>query len=334
MKRLNLSGNSIFYSLSIGIMLAAIFGNTGQAADSPGWNVMVCNPLLRQLEMESTWEAANAVGVDAIELGVNSDLLCSSLYVGKERPYRLDTPDNAMKLRRAAQKNGLQTPVICAPIGLDPSLEHSSAPAWTKTLIQNAHYVGAKLIYFPIVAGNFSTPEYEDDLFVQRSIALLKELSAFGKEHDVIVAIENLSVYWNRPEILRSVMGAFQADDLNLCLDPINFYWYGHPRAKVYEIVREFIPRARHFHVKNVAHPEEMREAVRTPGWEYGKNSVPAADGDLDFKEILTWLHESGYQGAVSIEDDSLGHYPVEKRADILRMDVSYLRRIISELQK
>ncbi|MGC9326285.1 MAG: sugar phosphate isomerase/epimerase family protein [Candidatus Hinthialibacter sp.] len=334
MSRLSLPVIIISWSLIMGAGFAAILGNPAQAEDSIHWNVMVCNPLLRQLEMETTWEAANAIGVDAIELGVNSDLVCSSLYVGNETPYRLDTPENAKKVRRDAQQNGLRTPVICASLRLDPSLEDSTAPAWTKTLIQNARHVGAKLIYFPIVAGNFSKPEYEDDLFVQRSIALLKELSAFGEEHHIIIAIENLSVYWNRPKILRSVMGAFQAGDLSLCLDPINLYWYGHPRAQVYELAREFIPRAEHFHVKNVAHPEDMREAVRTPGWEYGKNSVPAADGDLDFKKILAWLHESGYQGAISIEDDSLGHFPVAKRADVLRGDVAYLRRIISDLQK
>ncbi|HQI77554.1 MAG TPA: TIM barrel protein, partial [Candidatus Latescibacteria bacterium] len=161
---------------------------------------------------------------------------------------------------------------------------------------------------------------------------VLKELTAHGKQHGVAVCIENLQRYWNRPDYLRPVLKAFTPDEVNLCLDPINLYWYGFPRSQVYEFVTEYIPRVRHFHVKNVAHPEDKREVQREPGWEYGKNSVPAAEGDLDFKRILTELHKAGYRGYVSIEDDSLGHYPKDKRVDILRQDVAYLRGIIAGL--
>jgi len=310
-----------------GAMASAEEGKSGE------WEVIMCNPLLHQLEMQSTWAAAKAVGVKGLEISVDFNLNCNNLFVGGETPYRLDTPENAKKILKDAESQGLITPVICAPIRLDLSEGNPSAPEWAKTLIENAPLIGAKLIYFPIGISKTDTPKFTDQLLSQRAVSLLKGLVDCGKKHGVAITIENLNVYWNRPEITRPVLAAFQPDELNLCLDPINLYWYGYPRAKVYDIVREYIPRAKHFHVKNVAHPPEQREAVRTPGWQYGEHSVPVADGDLDFKSMLAQLYKSGYKGCVSIEDDSLGHLPKEQRLKVLQQDVLYLREIIKNLR-
>ena len=317
----------------LGVLIMTGIHSAASEQTDGEWEVILCNPLLRQLEMESTWAAAKAVGVKGIEIAVGSDLSCSRLFVGKNTPYRLDTPENAKKIRHDASEHGLEIPVLCASIRSHLSKEQSGAPAWAKRLIELAPDVGAKVIYFPITTDNFTKPTIEDEIFVQRAIAMLKELVAHGEKHGVSIAIENLSVYWNRPEITRQVLNAFKPDQFNLCLDPTNLYWYGHPRTKIYEIVREFIPRTKHFHAKNVAHPPDKREVVRPPGWEYGKNSVPVAEGDLDFEEILTMLHEAGYQGCISIEDDSLGHYTKEQRVEVLRQDVQYLRGIIKRLR-
>ena len=322
--------------LFLAVMVSALLVTGGCEAtgeDANGaWEVITCNPLLRSLEMESTWAAAKAVGVKGIEIAVDSDLSCSRLMEGSDAPYRLDTPENAKALRKAAEAHGLKTPIACAPINADFGGGETSAPAWAKTLIENAPDAGVKIIYFPIITGSFGKPSVDDDVFVRQSVSLLKELVAHGKKHGVAVGIENLSVYWNRPEVTRPVLEAFTADELNLCLDPINFYWFGHPRSKIYDIVEEFAPRSMHFHAKNVAHPEGKREVVREPGWQYGKNSVPVAAGDLDFGKLLKMMHKAGYSGYVSIEDDSLGHYETAERVGVLRQDVEHLRGIIRRL--
>jgi sugar phosphate isomerase/epimerase len=325
-------GVRISTAIIFGVLIMSAIQTTASEKSEGKWEVILCNPLLHQLDMESTWAAAKAVGVRGIEITVDPDLSCSRLFVGSETPYRLDTPENARKIRQDAQAQGLTTPVLCAPIQLEPSKEKSAAPAWAKKLIEIAPHAGATLIYFPVVTDNFTKPTIQDDVFVEAAIAMLKELVAHGRKHGVTITIENLSVYWNRPEITRQVLKVFKPDEFGLCLDPTNMYWFGHPRTQIYEIVRELVPRARHFHAKNVAHPEEKREAVRPPGWEYGKNSVPVAEGDLDFGKILIMLREAGYNGCVSIEDDSLGHYPKEQRVEILRQDVQYLRNIIEHL--
>ncbi|MFB3787779.1 MAG: sugar phosphate isomerase/epimerase family protein [bacterium] len=325
--------NPIVVWLVSGVVLGlGLMVYTGQAVEVQpgGMEVIVCNPLLGQVNSENSWEAAKAIGVKGFELNAGSDLVCSSVFVNGKTPYRLDTPENAAKILTDAQAQGLVTPVICAGIQLQLG-EKPAAPAWARKLIENAPRAGVDLIYFPLSFGRSASPDNVQPN-VDHAIAVLKELTAHGKQHGVAVCIENLQHYWNRPDYLRPVLKAFAPDEFNLCLDPINLYWYGYPRAQVYEYVTEYIPRARHFHVKNVAHPEDQREVQREPGWEYGKNSVPAAEGDLDFKRILAELHKAGYKGYVSIEDDSLGHFPKEKRPDVLRQDVEYLRGIIAGL--
>ncbi len=323
---------SLFSAAILSVLLIAPNSfSADQQSDSSPMEVIVCNPLLQQLGMNSTWEAAKAVGVKAMEISVKSeDLSCASFFVGQEKPYRLDTIENAKKLRKDAQANGIRIPVLCSRIQLDA--QTTTAPELSKKLIEIAPHVGAGLIYFPIVTDSYTKTTINDDLFVKNSIAILKDLVKHGEKYNVDITIENLSVYWNRPEVTRRVLKAFTPEQFNLCLDPTNMYWYGHPRSKIYDIVNEFIPRTKHFHAKNVAHPSDKIDAVRPVGWEYGKNSVPVADGDIDFKTIIHQLHKSGYRGFISIEDDSLGHYPKAKKVDILRQDVKYLNGIINQL--
>ncbi|MEW6236876.1 MAG: sugar phosphate isomerase/epimerase family protein [Candidatus Omnitrophota bacterium] len=297
-----------------------------QEQKAPQWEVMICNYLLNQVSDENTFQAAKDAGVKAIEIQVNPDLSCPSAIVDGKKPYRFDTPAHAKQVKEDAAKYGLKVPVLCAPLSI--TAEKKPAPKWALDLIKNAPEAGVRFIYFPVGA-----KDVPDDQFVANSIALFKELTAQGKKSGVTIAFENLQYYWNRMEITGKVLAAFKPDELGLCLDPINLYWYGYPRSKVYELVKELIPRARHFHAKNVAHPEDKRETQREPGWQYGENSVPVAGGDLNFGQILDWLHQSGYQGDVSIEDDSLGHYPKEQRIAVLRGDVEYLRSVISALK-
>jgi len=295
-----------------------------------GMEVLLCNPLIEQLGMSSTWEAAKAVGVKGIEIHVESDLSCSKLFVGKETPYRLDSRENAWRIRNDALKNELLTPVLVAPILLEPKkVKSEGAPSWALQLIEVAPVVGAELIYFPIVTDNFTQVTIPDEEFIEASVFLLNDLVSAGNRHGVEIALENLSVYWNRAEILDKVLFEFAPDELGVCLDPINFYWYGHPRGDVYKLFDQFVPRAKHFHAKNVKHNVAKREVEREPGWKYSENSVAVPDGDLDFERMIGLLVDADYDGYIGIEDDSLGKYEPEERLAVLRKDVEYVRRIV-----
>lgn len=327
-----MSGRRMFLFLSVALILILIVPSLRTAGSQieGGMEVLLCNPLIEQLEMGSTWEAAKAVGVAGIEIHVESDLSCSKLFVGKEAPYRLDTRENALRILNDALQNELITPVLVAPIRLEPEkVKSEGAPGWAVQLIEVAPAVGAELIYFPIVTDNFTKVTLSDEDFVEASVFLANDLVAAGRRFGVEIALENLSVYWNRPEILEKVLFEFAPEELGLCLDPINLYWYGHPRQDVYRYFDQFIPRVKHFHAKNVKHPVAKREATREPGWEYSKNSVPVPDGDLDFERMIGLLVDAGYDGYIAVEDDSLEQVKPEERLAVLQKDVEYLRRIV-----
>ncbi len=306
-------------------------GIPADASETEGgsWEVILCNPLIGSLEIDSTWEAAKAVGVKGIEIHVSSDLSCSRLTAGGETPYSFDTSKNAGKIQADAKKYDLQTPVICAPLRFDPDKDDSENLKWAKTLIENAPAAGAHLVYFPLGAPR----TMDDKAFLKRALAVLKELTAHGKIHGIEITIENLQHFCNRPEIVRPMLKKFSPDEFGLCLDPTNLYWYGYTRPEIYDFVKEYAPRTKHFHAKNVKHPEDQRDVRRKPGWMYGEHSVAVPDGDLDFKKIMNILKKAGFHGYVSIEDDSLGHYKTEERLDVLKKDVHYLRSIIAGLQ-
>ena len=128
MRRNHSTVHTLTMTLFLGVLLLAGFCNSTLGVEKKGWDVQLitCNPLLGQLEMDSTWEAAKAIGIKGIEFTVSSDLTCSTLMVGKETPYRMDTPENAEKIKKDAAAQGLVTPVICAGIPLDPKAENKN----------------------------------------------------------------------------------------------------------------------------------------------------------------------------------------------------------------
>ncbi len=303
-----------------------------QAQETARWEVIVCNPLLRSLEMDSTWEAANAIGVEAMEIAVDHRLNCSRLYEGDETPYSIASKAEAKKLAAAAKKHGLRTPVICSSTRIAPEGDNEEVVARAKQLIDIAPVIGCRLVYFPIGMRKSENP-LTDEIFIDQSVKFLKEVGAYGEEKGVTVTIENLQRYWNRQEILQPVFHRVPKDHLGLTLDPTNLYWYGFPREKIYEIVDTVAPRVRYFHAKNVDYPEDIQDKQREPGYEYIKYSVSVREGDLDFKKILKRVHEAGYVGYVGIEDDSLSHHDPKGRVAVLRDDVKYLRSIIADLE-
>jgi sugar phosphate isomerase/epimerase len=313
------------------LAILIIPAETARVSPARPLEVLLCNPLIRHLEMNSTWEAAKAVGVRGIEIHVESDLSCSRLYVGDEAPYNFRTPEDARQIQEAASKAGLVVPIVVAPVRLVPAdVRSSGAPEWAKTLVRNAGHAGVELVYFPIVTDNFLKPTLEDQAFVDLSVRLLQDLVSAGKESGLKIGIENLSVYWNRPKITRRVLSSFDREELGLCLDPVNLYWYGHPRSKVNQMVRDFLPRTIHFHAKNIAYPVAKREREREPGWKYGEYSVTVEKGDLDFERYVGELLSSGYQGYISVEDDSLELLKTPgERLQALQADVAYLRTLV-----
>ena len=132
---------------------------------------------------------------------------------------------------------------------------------------------------------------------------------------------------------MRGVLRRVASPRLGLTLDVGNWYWFGHPLSRVYEIYREFGPLVKATHVKNIAYPAEMRETQRAIGYEYGKYVSPLDEGDLDMARVAAILRECGYDGPLTIEDESLGKFPEAERAGVLKRDVEHMRTVIGSIE-
>ena len=164
----------------------------------------------------------------------------------------------------------------------------------------------------------------------EMSIKALK--GVFGeiqKGKKVYLAIENHGDYGNNPEFLRRVINEVGNEQLGLCLDSGNFYWYGFPIDEVYKIFEEFAPLVRHTHIKNIKYPVEIRGKRREIGYKYAEYVSPIYEGDIDHSRFIKILKEVGYNGDICMEDESLARYSREDALLVAKRDVSYLKGLV-----
>jgi sugar phosphate isomerase/epimerase len=164
-------------------------------------------------------------------------------------------------------------------------------------------------------------------------VTFVRKLDALARrtrETGVDLGIENHGPFANDPRFLDHVFAATRDDPrVGLTLDTGNFYWFGHPLAEVYKLVQRFTPRAKHTHVKSINYPAALAEKTRPVGHEYGKHCCPLDEGNLELKKVVALLRTGGYTRDLCIENEALGKFPAEQRADIIRRDVKALRGAI-----
>ena len=118
----------------------------------------------------------------------------------------------------------------------------------------------------------------------------LKRVIETTEDTGVAFGIENHGGTTNDPEFLKPLFDRVGSKRLGLTLDTGNFYWFGHPLSKVYELYEAFAPRVCHTHCKSIRFPETEREKQRPMGWEYGKYNCPIYEGDIDFRRVVKIL--------------------------------------------
>jgi len=165
----------------------------------------------------------------------------------------------------------------------------------------------------------------EDD-YVKRTISCIKEVLKRTNGLGVSLAMENHGVLGNKREFIKAVLDGVSSERMGLTLDTGNFYWYGYPLKKVYEIIDTFAENVKHTHVKNLSFPQNRREAMRVPGEDWPKSAAPIYQGDIDHKKVVNILKKVGYDGDLTVEDESLGNFPAEERLGILKKDIELLK--------
>ncbi len=273
----------------------------------------------------SVVEGLKFLGIDAVEVQVRRDFSVMSPLNPSQR-FNVRSDNDLSVLEQEASQNGVR---ICALLlgndfGRDDSKEQVE---WMVKTTKVAHQLGISAVRVDAIVSGWEAMGVDKaiKLFAEHIKRVLDET----ENTDVHLGIENHGSLGNQPEFLQAVFDAVNSPRLGLTLDSGNFYWFGHPLSRVYEIMRQFAAMVKHTHIKNISYPQELREQQRPIGYEYGKYVCPIPEGDIDHKVVVSILKEAGYAGDLCIEDESLGKFTPDERRNVLKRDAEYLKSLV-----
>jgi sugar phosphate isomerase/epimerase len=271
-------------------------------------------------------EGLRAMGLDSIELNYTAERQAPSLTEDRRLP--LATAADYDAYRRHLRENGVTVSALLVANNFGAA-DAEPQIAWCVDAIRAAEALGAPAIRADTIMRT-ETPE-DRDARVRRYTAAVREVLSRSAGSPVAVGMENHGPQGNDPEFLAGVLDAVPDPRLGLTLDTGNFYWSGQPLTELYRIYARFAPRVRHTHVKSIAYPPEERERRRETGWKYGEYASPIAQGDIDFPRVVKLLRDAGYDGSLTIENESFGRFPAADRPGVLISDATYLRQLLSQ---
>jgi sugar phosphate isomerase/epimerase len=276
--------------------------------------------MLRELGAPDCWSAAKSVGAEVIEVTVN-DKLSLPLLVNPQRQYSVSTDEGMKQLSDDLQAAGRKISAFCVASRFDarPDFECD----FGAKLARIARQLGVLAIRIDVVS--YKLPI---DQFLDPAVAALKKLMEATEGTGVRFGVENHGPSGNNPAFLSPLLDRVGSERLGVTLDTGNFYWFGHPLSKVYELIETFAPRVVHTHCKNIGYPQDQREVRRPMGWEYAKYEAPVDRGDIDFARVVKILRAAGYAGDLCVENEALRKLPEGERAGVLGTEIAYLKRL------
>ncbi|MBW3625624.1 MAG: sugar phosphate isomerase/epimerase [Armatimonadetes bacterium] len=267
----------------------------------------------------------DAVGIKAAEVGFGRDLTVMGVTPDSGM-VTLDGPDAVEEYDRRLDEHGYRISALMLSNNfnaddLDKELE------WVARAVRTAHSLGCSAVRIDaIMAGEREIPLQER---VNKTVNALRQVVEATKDTPIPLGVENHGVCGNDPQFLEGVVQGVGDKRVGLTLDTANFYWWGLPLSQLYEIYQRFAPYVVNTHCKSVNYPEEDRERRRETGWKYGEYAAPLPDGDIDFRKVIGWLKDAGYDGPVCIEDESLGRFEGPGKVRALQRDADHLASII-----
>ncbi len=274
---------------------------------------------------EDPWQALKELGVSAIEIEIGKDYKTINFPGQKAEVFDLSTEEEIASFSENLRKNGIDHCAFLMHNNFDTgNLEEEIK--WTVGVCNIAKKVGVKAIRIDLAT---HSEETKPDIFIPQATDAVRKILSLTESTEVNLGMENHGRLANEKEFLDKILQQVDSGRLGLTLDTGNFYWYGYPLSQLYEIMKYYARRVKHTHIKNICYPAEKREIKREIGWEYGKFVSPIYEGDVDHKRVVSILKEAGYDGDITIEDESLSKFPKEEQGEILKKDVGYLKEII-----
>ncbi len=266
------------------------------------------------------WDAMKQIGATGVEVQVRMDMTCPYLYGGKE--FSLNSPASLDTLRKDLDKNNFHISALMMANRFDERPEQEVE--WVTKVVNVCKALDIKAVRLDVVPRKIKREN-----FLPFAISIGKKLIGIVENTDVGLGIENHGNTTNDPEFLEPLFEGVGSKKLGLTLDTANFYWYGHPLNKLYDIFKKYADRVYHTHCKSINYPEDKENIQRQMGWEYGRYNCPVYKGDIDFAKVVSILKSANYQGDLCIENESLAKFPPPQRPDVLKKEVAYLKGLI-----
>ena len=257
-----------------------------------------------------------------MEVLVDPDLSCPALF-GPGGQYSIATTDQIQKLRDQFQSHHKKITAFCLNTRFD--VDAGKETEITVAVAKAAAMLGVPAIRIDLVPTKMAD---KPDEFMKLAIRVGQDLIRATDQTKVRFGVENHGHYTNRPEVLRQLFEGVGSKRFGLTMDIGNFYWFGHPLSKLYDLYGEFAPWSCHTHCKSIHYPEEQREKQREMGWKYGDYVCTIYEGDIDYGRLIEILRKKGYTGGLCVEDEALGRFPKDQIAAILQKEVKFLRKL------
>jgi len=288
------------------------------AAAGKKWPVGCRDVHLKVAGLPDSWSCMKALGAEGTEVNVELDLACARLF-HPQRKYTLATAEGLRVLKDDLAASRCRITAFLMSNHFDERLERELESA--RRLVKAAQQLGVDAIRIDVVPRKL-----DGDQFLPFAIAACKRLCEIAEGTPVRFGVENHGNITNNPQFLEKLFNGVGSEKLGLTLDCANFYWWGLPLKDLYPVYEKFAPRVVHTHCKSIRYPEDKQNVRRDIGWEYGKYNCPIYEGDIDFKRVVQILRKAGYRGDLCVEDESLGKYPANEQAGILRREIVMLK--------
>ncbi|MCY2986699.1 MAG: sugar phosphate isomerase/epimerase [Planctomycetota bacterium] len=305
--------------LLAGTAAAALLGRSVPAAEPGNPLTLACgDATLKNVPAADCWTALKAIGAQGIEANISLDLSFPGLF-HPTRKYSAATPEDLATLQADMQAAGCKITAFLMSNQFDVRPEQEVT--WVIKAAQAAQALGVPAIRIDVVNRK---PNAGD--FLPATVATLKRILAGSESTGLVFGVENHGRTTNDPEFLDALFAGVGSKRLGLTLDTGNFYWFGHPLSKLYDLYAKFAPRVFHTHCKSIKYPADQRDTQRPIGWKYGEFNCPIDQGDIDFRRVIKILRDAGYRYDLCIENESLGKLPEADRQAALAKEIQYLK--------
>jgi sugar phosphate isomerase/epimerase len=319
-----------FLSTSARLMTAA--GLTLSALGAPPQKIYVtCRDVYLPLTGErDCWAALRALGAEGVEATIGEDLSLPGLFHSTGH-YSGASESELQRLKADMQAAGGNITALCMHNRIDERREFEIA--WGTKAARVAKALGVKAVRIDvwphrIGRGQEMTDQIQAE-FLDFSVSMLRELIQATEVTGVAFGVENHGYTSNRPDFLLPLFERVGSKRLGLTLDTANFYWYGHPLSKLYQLYTTLAPHVCHTHCKSINYPEAEREKQRVPGWEYARYNCPIDQGNIDFRRVVKILRDAGYGNDLCIENESLTKVAEPERAAVVKREIDFLKGLL-----